>query len=237
MALKLKYRRILLKLSGEALGLSGQGINPRKLESVVREVRNLRRLGVELALVIGGGNIWRKRSQDRGMDPVTADYLGMLATVMNALALQQALQRFGVKTQVQSAVAFDLPMVEVLNPAKARAALKRGQVVIFAGGTGKPFFTTDTAAAQRAAEVKADGIIKASPIDGVYSSDPTKNRKATKYMTLTMREALARKLEVMDRDAFRICAKHKIPIVVCKWGKGNVVRVVQGKRVGTLVTP
>jgi uridylate kinase len=236
MTKNLKYSRVLLKLSGEALGSSGQGIESAKLVNVVKELRVLRRLGVELALVIGAGNIWRKRNQGGGMDEVTADYLGMVATIMNALVLKQALVKSGIKTRVQSYLGTDIPGIEKINSTNAQKALKAGEVVIFASGTGKPFFTTDTAAAQQAAAVEAEVIIKAGPVDGVYSADPFKVKSAHKYGIITMREALKWNLGVMDKEAFKICANKKMPIIVCKWGRGVLANVVKGKSIGTLVT-
>ncbi len=233
---RLAYHRVLLKLSGEALGASGQGIDPHKLAEVVREVRSLRRLGVELAMVIGAGNIWRKRNQGSHMDPVTADYLGIIATVMNALALRQALQRAGVRVAVQSAVASGVPVVEPLHSARARAALKRGEVVVFAGGTGKPFCTTDTAAAERAVELRADVIVKLGPADGVYSADPAKVRRAKKLATITLRQALRYRLGFMDRAALKLCLEANMPVLVCRWQRGVLSRVLRGQQVGTLVT-
>jgi len=234
---QLKYRRLLLKLSGEAFGQPGQGIDYKKLDAVARELASLRRFGIELGVVVGGGNIWRKRDQGRGMDPDTADYLGLLATVMNGLALRQALRRLKVLVVVQAAVAFDIPLAEPVNGARARKALAQGKIVIFAGGTGEVGFTTDTSAALAAGLVKADVIIKTGPVDGVYTADPLKVKSAKRFSTLTIREALRRRLEVMDRAAFLICAKKKIPIVVCKWKSGLTARAVLGKPVGTLVTP
>jgi len=232
----LKYHRLLLKLSGEALASAERSIDSKKLKIIVAEIKALRRLGVELALVVGGGNIWRKRDQGQGMDPATADYLGLLATVMNSLALKQALEKSKVPVVVQSAVAYDIPLAEVVNQGRARRALAKGKVIIFAGGTGKIGFTTDTAAARVAALIKAEVLVKTGPVDGVYTADPRKVRQARKFSTLTIKEARARKLKVMDKQAFAICAKKKIPIVVCRWQKGNVIKVVKGKPVGTEVT-
>lgn len=230
----LAYRRVLLKLSGEALG--AQGISSKKLSEVVHEVRALRRLGVELAIVIGGGNIWRKRDQGKGMDGRTADYLGLLATTMNALALQQALQRAGVRVLTQLAVAADVPLAAPVNKRAARAALARGTVVVFGGGNGVPGFTTDTGAAQRAIDVAADVIIKVGPAGGVYTADPKKVKSAKKFATITVRQALQKRLGFMDRTALMMCAKARMPIVVCRWGKGVVGKAVKGQQVGTLVT-
>lgn len=237
MSSQLAYRRILLKLSGEALGRVAQGIDPAAVRQVVNELKSVRRLGVELAVVIGAGNLWRKRKQGQGMDEVTADYLGMVATVMNALALASALRRAQVPVLVQSSLAADVAGVRPVNAAAARRALARKTVVIFAGGTGRPFFTTDTAAAMRAAEIKADVIIKAGPVDGVYSADPRIKKGATKYRVLTVHQALQRQLKVMDTQAFRLCLKRRIPIVVCKWKRAVLTKVVKGATLGTLVTP
>jgi len=232
----LKYRRVLLKLSGEALSSAGRSIDSGKLKVVVSEIQALRRLGVELALVVGGGNIWRKREQGQGMDEVTADYLGMLATVMNALAIRQALQRGRIKTRVLSYLACDLPLVNRITKQTVQMAFKRGEVLILAGGTGKPFFTTDTAAARGAALIKAEVLVKAGPVDGAYTANPRRIKQAKKFKTLTIKEARARQLKVMDKQAFAICARKKIPIVVCRWQSGNIVKVVRGKKVGTEVT-
>lgn len=230
----LVYRRILLKLSGEALG-SG-GVDQQKLKLIVHELKFLRRLGVELAIVVGGGNFWRKRNQGKQMDERTADYLGLLATVMNSLALKSALHQSRLPSTLYSPVAFDLPGVERFDAILARGSLRRGEIVIFAGGTGRPFFTTDTAAAQRAIDVKAQVVVKAGPVDGVYSADPKKVRGAKKFSDLTLREAIKRHLGVMDRQAFRICAKAQVPIVVCKWGRGAVAKVALGRSIGTIIT-
>jgi len=232
--MKLQYKRILLKLSGEALG--SNGISHNKLNLVVKQLRALHLSGVELAVVIGGGNIWRKRNQGQGFNPVAADYLGMIATIMNALALKQALEKAGVKTQIQSAINIKVPGTEKVNAVKAQSALARGQVVIFAGGTGKPFFTTDTAAALQAAAIKAEVIIKASTTDGVYTADPKKFKSAKKLAHITIKEAIKKNLGIMDKQAFKICQQRKIPIVVCKWGS-NLVSIVQGKKIGTHVLP
>ncbi|MBI5466328.1 MAG: UMP kinase [Candidatus Kerfeldbacteria bacterium] len=233
---RLKYSRVLLKLSGEAFGSSGRTIEPKKLRAIVRELKTLRRLGVEIGVVVGGGNIWRKREQGQGLEGVTADYLGLLATVMNGLALRQALLRFGVPAVVQSAIAFDLPLVEGLNGTRARRELAQGKVVILAGGTGQVGFTTDTAAAIGAGLIKAEVLIKTGPVDGVYTADPRKVKTAKKFSSLTIREALRCKLGVMDKQAFILCQRKKIPIIVCRWRPGSLVRAVKGQSVGTLVS-
>lgn len=231
---RLKYKRVLLKLSGEAFGRNG--IDARALATIVKEVRALRRLGVELALVVGGGNIWRKRNQGQGIDEITADFIGMLATVMNTLALGQALCKAGFPTVVQSPVATDVPRVDELDRGRARRALGRGAVVVFSGATGRPFVTSDTAAAERARDIAADAIIKVGPADGVYTADPTKSKRVKKFVSLTIRQALRRKLGFMDAAALKLCAKARVPIVVCRWKSGVVAKVVRGQRVGTLVT-
>ena len=236
MLTRLKYRRVLLKLSGEAFSSSGRSLEPKKLTVIVREIKVLRRLGVELGVVVGGGNIWRKREQGQGMDEVTADFMGMLATVMNALALRQALRRSGVKSHVFTYLAFDLPQVSRAAKASVRSALKKGEVVIFAGGTGKPFFTTDTAAARDADLIGADLLVKAGPVDGVYTADPRKVKTAKKFSSLTIREALKRRLKVIDKQAFILCQKKKIPIIVCRWRSGLLARAVKGRPLGTLVS-
>ena len=235
MPIKPHYHRILLKLSGESLGNSGTGIDLNKLKEVVDVIRALRALRVELAIVIGGGNIWRKRNQGGGMDEVTADFMGMVATVINALALQQRMFKSKIKVVVQSPICFDLPGVDKLNPSQAQKFLKSG-VVIFAGGTGKPFFTTDTSAVNRAQDIKANLIIKAGPADGVYTADPKTNKSAKKYLYLSFNEAIKKKLGVMDMSALKFCQKHGLKVLVCKWNKVNVLNAATGKKVGTLVS-
>jgi len=233
---RLKYKRVLLKLSGEAFGSAKKSIEVTKLAGVARELVMLNKLGCQVAVVVGGGNLWRKREQGQGMDEVTADYLGMLATVMNALALKQALMHLGARARVQSYLAVDTPGVEVVSAKAAHAALQRHEIVLFASGTGKPFVTTDTAAAQRAIDIKAHVIIKVGPADGVYTADPAKRRGASKFATITASEALRRKLGFMDRSALKLCRQHGIAIVVGRWQKGVLGKVVRGKPVGTLVT-
>lgn len=231
----LKYKRVLLKLSGEALGAAG-GIKPQSLNLVVTEISRLRKMGVQVSVVVGAGNIWRKRTHGQGIDSATADYLGLLATVMNGLALHNALARKNIASTLQSPVAYDLPGIKSVDYTKAQELLNKKQVVIYAGGTGKPFFTTDTAAAQRAAGVKAQLIIKAGPVDGVYTADPRKFYGARKYKSLTVGEALAKKIKVMDRQAFVLCKKNHIPIIVCRWQKGVLSKIVKGEAVGTEIS-
>lgn len=236
--MELKYRRILLKLSGEALaGPSGFGIDPTQAEAIARRVGNVAKMGVEVALVIGAGNLWRgKQGLDRGMDRATADYMGMLGTVMNALALMDALERSGVVTRVQSAI----EMRSVAEPYIRRRAirhLEKQRVVIFSAGTGNPYFSTDTAAALRAMEIDADVLIKATKVDGVYDSDPKQNAQAVKFDHLTYIEVLNRRLEVMDSTAISLCMENNLPILVLNlWDESALPRALRGEPVGTLVS-
>ncbi|MEJ5348038.1 MAG: UMP kinase [Desulfosoma sp.] len=231
------YRRVLLKLSGEALmGDNAYGIDPRLMEEFAQEIVQVHRLGVEMALVIGGGNIFRGVSAaSQGMDRATADYVGMLATVMNALALQQALEKQGVATRVQSAI----DMKEVAEPFIRRRAirhLEKGRIVIFAAGTGLPFFTTDTAAALRAVEIGASVLLKATKVDGVYDADPVKVPNARKFDRVTFDEVLQKDLKVMDATAISMARDNNLPVIVFNLRKsGNILKVVTGEPVGTLV--
>ena len=233
-----KYKRILLKLSGEALGgEAGQGICPEVLADMAQQIKEVRALGVEVVIVVGGGNIFRGLSgSERGIERATGDYMGMLATVINALALQDALEKKGVATRVQSAIT----MAQVAEPFIRRRAvrhLEKGRVVIFGGGTGNPFFSTDTAAALRAAELGVDVILKATKVDGIYDSDPKKNPAAKRFATITYMEALQKQLKVMDSAAFSLCMDNQMPIIVFDLFKPhNIKRVVLGEKVGTLVT-
>jgi uridylate kinase len=235
---KPRYRRILLKLSGEALGdQSGCGINPDAIHDMARQVREVREMDVEVVIVVGGGNIFRGLTgSEKGMERATGDYMGMLGTVINALALQDALEKQGVPTRVQSAIT----MSQVAEPFIRRRAvrhLEKGRVVIFGGGTGNPYFSTDTTAALRAAEIGADVILKATKVDGIYDSDPKKNPQARRFEKITYLEALQRQLKVMDSTAFSLCLDNKMPIIVFDmFGKDNLSRVVRGDTVGTLVT-
>ena len=232
-----KYKRILLKLSGEALGgEAGQGICPEVLADMAQQIKEVRALGVEVVIVVGGGNIFRGLSgSERGIERATGDYMGMLATVINALALQDALEKKGVATRVQSAIT----MAQVAEPFIRRRAvrhLEKGRVVIFGGGTGNPFFSTDTAAALRAAELGVDVILKATKVDGIYDSDPKKNPAAKRFATITYMEALQKQLKVMDSAAFSLCMDNQMPIIVFDLFKPhNIKRVVLGEKVGTLV--
>ena len=234
----LKYHRILLKLSGEALsGPQGFGIDPLRANDIAIRVREVRELGVDVAIVIGAGNLWRGRAGlERGMDRATADYMGMLGTVMNALALMDALEKIGVMTRVQSAI----EMRTVAEPYIRRRAirhLEKGRVVIFGGGTGNPYFSTDTAAALRAMEIDADVLIKATKVDGVYDSDPKFNPEAVRFDSLSYIETLNRRLEVMDSTAISLCMENKLPILVLNlWDRQALQKALMGEAIGTLVT-
>lgn len=234
---KPSYSRVLLKLSGEALmGDGSYGIEAATVEYMAREVKSIYDLGTEVAIVIGGGNIFRGvEGSVKGMERATADYMGMLATVINALALQNALEKSGVQTRVQSAI----EMSELAEPYIRRRAvrhLEKGRVVIFAAGTGNPYFTTDTAASLRAMEINADVIIKATKVDGVYSADPVKDPKAKKFRKISYIDVLKKGLNVMDSTAISLCMDNGLPIVVFNVRKkGNIKRVVEGRRVGTIV--
>jgi uridylate kinase len=233
-----KYRRILLKLSGEALGGSaGIGIDPDAVHGMAAQVREVMEFGVQVVIVIGGGNIFRGLpGSERGIERATGDYMGMLATVINSLALQDALEKLGVPTRVQSAIA----MSQVAEPFIRRRAvrhLEKGRVVIFGGGTGNPYFSTDTAAALRANEIGAEVILKATKVDGIYDSDPKKNPKAKRFTEISYSDALIKRLKVMDSTAFSLCMDNKMPIIVFDFFKPHNLReVVTGKKVGTLVT-
>ncbi|MFH4354277.1 MAG: UMP kinase [Neisseriaceae bacterium] len=234
---ELKYTRVLVKLSGEALmGGAAFGINQSAVNAVITEVERIVKLGVEVAIVIGGGNMFRGLSAAaKGMERSTADYIGMLATIMNALALSEAFTSIGISSRVQSA--FNIHQVaEVYTRSKALKYLEEGKVVIFAGGTGNPFFTTDTAAALRALEMKCDILIKATQVDGIYNDDPQKNPNALKYETITFEEALTKKLKVMDSTAFTLCQEQNLNIIVLKLSEPDALRkVVLGEAHGTLV--
>jgi uridylate kinase len=236
-AVKPKYNRILLKLSGEALmGNDAFGINRATIDRIVSEVKEVADMGVQIGIVIGGGNIFRGVSQGAaGMDRATADYMGMLATVINALALQDALQKAGLTPRVQSAINIE-PVVEPYIRGKTMRYLEEGKVVIFAAGTGNPFFTTDTAAALRGREMEAEIVLKATKVDGVYTDDPNKNPAATRYDKVTFDEAMIKHLKVMDATALALCRDQKLPICVFSIFKaGSLKRVVMGEDEGTLV--
>jgi len=232
-----RYKKILLKISGEVLtGEGDYGIDPAVIQQIAREIKEVKDLGVEVAIVIGGGNIFRGMAgSSKGMDRVSADYMGMLATVMNGIALQDALEKVAVHTRVQTAI----EMREVAEPYIRRRAirhLEKGRVVIFAGGTGNPYFTTDTAASLRAMEIGADAILKATKVDGIYDSDPLINKRARKYDELSYLDVLKKQLKAMDATAISLSMDHRIPIIVFSLKKkGNIKRVVMGERVGTVV--
>jgi uridylate kinase len=231
------YQRILLKLSGEALmGDDAFGINQATIDRIVHQVKDVADMGVQIGVVIGGGNIFRGVSQGAaGMDRATADYMGMLATVINALALQDAMNRAGLVARVQSALNIE-PVCEPYIRGKAMRYLEEGKVVIFAAGTGNPFFTTDTAAALRGREMEAQIVLKATKVDGVYTADPMKDKSATRYAKLTFDEAFVKNLKVMDATALALCRDQKLPICVFSiFKEGALKRVVMGEEEGTLV--
>ena len=236
-ASKPKYRRVMLKLSGEALlGRREHGISTDTCAAIAKEIKDIKALGIELAIVIGGGNIFRGLAGAKsGLDRATGDYMGMLATVINALALQDALEKNGVPTRVQSAI----EMRAVAEPFIRRRAvrhLEKGRVIIFAAGTGNPFFSTDTAAALRASEIGADVLLKATKVDGVYTADPKQDPRAKRYDHLTYLDALKNRLNVMDASAFSLCMDNRIPIIVFDLFKpGNIKRVICGEPIGTVV--
>ncbi len=232
-----KFKRILLKLSGEALmGDDSFGINPDTVNKIVDKIKQAKLLGIEIAVVIGGGNIFRGAALGTaGMDRATADYMGMLATVMNALALQDAMKHAGLVSRVQSAINID-QVVEPYIRGKAIQYLEDKKIVIFAAGTGNPFFTTDTAAALRAMEISADIMIKATKVDGIYSSDPIKDKNAKLFSSISFDEVINKNLKVMDATAFTLCRDQKLPIAVCNIFKKNALNnVLIGKQEGTLV--
>jgi len=232
-----KFKRILLKISGEAMmGEKGYGIDSTTADFIAQEIKGAVSEGVQIAVVVGGGNIFRGvEASVQGMERTSADYMGMLATVINALALQNSLEKKGVPTRVQSAI----EMKELAEPYIRRRAirhLEKGRTVIFAAGTGNPYFTTDTAAALRAMEIGADAILKATKVDGIYSSDPVKDPKAKKYETVTYIDVLKKGLSVMDSAAISLCMDNHLPIIVFSLrGKGNIRKIIEGKKIGTLV--
>jgi uridylate kinase len=231
------YKRILLKLSGESLmGDNNFGLDPAVIEKYAQEVKNIVDLGVEVAIVIGGGNIYRGMNEsETGIERAHGDYMGMLATVINGMAMQAMLEKLGVYTRLQSAI----KMEQVAEPYIRRRAirhLEKHRVVIFGAGTGNPYFTTDTAGSLRAIEINADVILKGTRVDGIYSADPEKDPNATKFQTITFRECLENNLRVMDMTAFTLCMENNLPIIVFDMNKeGNLKRVVMGEKVGTLV--
>lgn len=233
----MKYKRILLKLSGESLmGEQEYGISPEMLSQYASEIKQAKELGAEIAVVIGGGNIFRGlQGAAKGMDRVQGDYMGMLATVINSMALQSELEQQGVATELLSGLAIE-PICKETSRRRMISSLKEGKVVIIAGGTGNPYFTTDTASTLRAIEMQADVILKGTRVDGVYTSDPEKDPTATKYSLLTYDEALSKKLKIMDLTAFALCQENKMPIYVFDMNtQGNLQKVVKGEHIGTIV--
>lgn len=233
-----KYKRILLKLSGESLmGDKAFGMDPKVIEQYARDIKGIVELGVQVALVIGGGNIYRGMNEkDTGIERAHGDYMGMLATVINGMALQAMLEKVGVFTRLQSAI----KMEQIAEPYIRRRAmrhLEKGRVVIFGAGTGNPYFTTDTAGSLRAIEIQADVILKGTRVDGIYTADPEKDPTAKKFTTLTFQECISKNLKVMDMTAFTLCMENKLPIIVFNMNEpGNLHRVVSGDAVGTLVS-
>lgn len=235
---KLKYKRILLKLSGEALaGPQGFGINLDLIQQIAQDIRAIHKLGVEIGIVIGGGNIFRGvAASANGMDRASSDYMGMLATCINALALQDCLEKAEVPTRVLSAI----EMAQIAEPYIRRRAvrhLEKSRVVIFASGTGNPYFTTDTAAALRGMEINAEVLLKATNVDGTYDKDPNLHKDAVKFETLSHRDALTKGLKVMDSTAFSLCMDNKLPIITFKLlDKGNILKILNGEKIGTLIS-
>ena len=233
----LRYKRVMLKLSGESLmGEQQYGISPEMLSHYAKEISNLVNVGIEVAVVIGGGNIFRGlQAKDSGIPRVQGDYMGMLATVMNGMALQSALEQIGVYTRLISAI----PMPQIAEPYIRRRAvrhLEKGRVVIFSGGTGNPYFTTDSAAALRATEIAADVILKGTRVDGVYNADPEKDPSAVRYNIISFDKVIREGLKVMDMTAFTICQENNVPIIVCDInGDDNLMKIIKGEAIGTLV--
>lgn len=233
-----KYTRVLLKLSGESLmGDRNFGIDPKMLEQYAKDIQSITQIGVQVAIVIGGGNIYRGMNEaETGIERAQGDYMGMLATVINGMALQASLEKIGVKTRLQSAI----KMEQVAEPYIRRRAIRhveKGRVVIFGAGTGNPYFTTDTAGSLRAIEIDADVILKGTRVDGIYSADPEKDPSATRYSKLSFTEVISKELKVMDMTAFTLCQENNLPIIVFDMNTpGNLLSVVTGKAVGTLVS-
>jgi uridylate kinase len=231
------YKRVLLKLSGESLmGDKQFGIDNERLEQYARDIKQVVDKGLEMAIVIGGGNIFRGiQAEEGGMDRVQGDYMGMLATVINSMALQSALERLGVSTRLQSAIKMEA-ICEAFIRRRAVRHLEKGRVVIFGAGTGNPYFTTDSAASLRAIEIEADVILKGTRVDGIYTADPEKDKNAVKYDTITFEEVYEKGLNVMDMTAFTLCKENKLPIIVFDMNKkGNLSKLVEGEKLGTLV--
>ncbi len=238
--LKPKYKRILLKLSGESLlGPQNYGVNPVAVRNIAEEIVNTKKLGIDIGIVIGGGNIWRGRdtceTSEYKIDHATADYMGMLATVLNSLALQDAIEKHGIQTRVQTAIEI-AKLAEPFIRRRAIRHLEKNRIVIFAAGTGNPYFTTDTAAALRAIEINAEILLKATKVDGVYPDDPEKNKGLKMYKTLTFMSAIKQRLNVMDTTAMTLCMENNLPVIVFKlFCKDNIKKVVLGKEIGTII--
>ncbi|MDD2715749.1 MAG: UMP kinase [Candidatus Wallbacteria bacterium] len=232
----MELKRILLKISGEALGAErGEGISPLFLNQLAQEISEVVKRGIQVGIVVGGGNFWRGAcAESSGMDRVVADHIGMLATLMNSLALQETLERYDMSTRVMTAIEVN-KVCEPYIRRKALSYLEKGIVCIFACGLGSPYFTTDTAAVLRAIEIKADGILKATKVEGVYDMDPLKFKEAKMYSELTFQEAIDRKLKVMDTTAFTLCQENSLPIVVFNLKKGNILRIISGEKIGSIV--
>ncbi|WP_009034234.1 UMP kinase [Indibacter alkaliphilus] len=234
----MKYNRILLKLSGEALmGEKNYGIDSNRLEQYAQEIRKVRDMGVEVAIVIGGGNIFRGvQAEKTGIDRVQGDYMGMLATLINAMALQSALEQGGMYTRLMSGIKVE-SVCEPFIRRRAIRHLEKGRIVIFGAGIGNPYFTTDSTASLRAIEIEADVVLKGTRVDGVYTADPEKDKNATKYTTLSFQEAYQKNLNIMDMTAFTLCQENNLPIVVFDMNKpGNLEKIVSGEDIGTLIT-
>ncbi|MDA3615032.1 UMP kinase [Polluticaenibacter yanchengensis] len=233
-----KYKRVLLKLSGESLmGENSYGLDPKVLSSYAKEIKQITSLGVQVALVVGGGNIYRGMNEaETGIERAHGDYMGMLATMINGMAMQSALEKEGVYTRLQSAIQMEA-IAEPYIRRRAMRHLEKGRVVIFGAGTGNPYFTTDTAGSLRAIEIKADVILKGTRVDGIYTADPEKDPNAVKYNTITYKECIANNLKIMDMTAFTLCMENNLPIIVFDMNKpGNLLNVISGGDVGTLVT-
>jgi len=233
-----KYKRVLLKLSGESLmGNNAFGLDPKILEQYAHDIKSVTDLGVQVALVIGGGNIYRGMNEkETGIERAKGDYMGMLATVINGIAMQSMLEKVGVQTRLQSAIKMD-QVAEPFIRRKAIRHLEKGRVVIFGAGTGNPYFTTDTAGSLRAVEISADAILKGTRVDGIYDSDPEKNKDAVKFEAISFNEAISKNLKVMDMTAFTLCQENKMPILVFDMNtSGNLCKVICGENIGTVVT-
>ncbi len=233
----MKYKRILLKLSGESLmGEQDYGISPKMLSQYASEIKEAKDKGCEIAIVIGGGNIFRGlQGASKGMDRVQGDYMGILATIINSMALQGELEKMGVRTELLSGLTIE-PICKEQSRKRSKDAMREGKVVIIGGGTGNPYFTTDTASALRAIEIEADVILKGTRVDGVYTADPEKDPSATKYSELSFQEALSKQLKIMDLTAFALCQENNLPIYVFDMNKnGNLLKVIMGEHIGTIV--